>query len=86
MSLVRKEEERGTSVPSPPQTWRPWFCARGRALAAFPALELLSPAHATAGGGVDGASMGAVVLVPGRRLLAADLHDDGGRVLRGHGA
>lgn len=42
---------------------------------------MLSPAHATAGGGVDRGSMCAVVLVPVRRLLAADLHADGRPVL-----
>ena len=70
-------------LPPSSQYWLPRFRSRRRALPAFPALEIFSPTDATAGR-VDGASVRAVVLVPGRRLLAADVHCAGRRVVPGH--
>lgn len=62
-------------VPPPAQSrWPLPVCTRRRALAALSALEVFSPAHATAGG-VDGAPVDAVVVVPGGRLVAANVHD-----------
>jgi hypothetical protein len=61
-------------VPPPPQlAWHPAPRARRRrALAARSALELV-PLHATAVG-AHGAAVGALVAVPGGRLLPSDVH------------
>jgi len=46
--------------------------ARRHTLPAGPPFEI--PVHATASCGIDGAAMHAIVFVPGRRLLPADVH------------
>lgn len=74
------------NVPASSQIRTSSSCGRRSALSAGPALEVVAPLYATARG-VDGPARrcDAVVLVPGRRLLAANVHCEGRGGLPGSG-